>query len=107
LKRGIEIVAPGATLGDIGYAIQSYAESCGCSVVREFVGHGVGIDFHEQPQVLHFGSKGKGTPLVPGMVFTIEPMINLGKKSFMCLKTSGQQSPVTDLYLRSLSRPYL
>ena len=86
LKRGIEAVAPGATLGDIGYAIQSYAEGQGCSVVREFVGHGVGIDFHEQPQVLHFGRPGRGVPLVPGMVFTIEPMINLGKKDLHVLE---------------------
>jgi len=86
LKRGIEIVAPGTTLGDIGYAIQSYAEGQACSVVREFVGHGVGIDFHEQPQVLHFGSPGKGLPLVEGMVFTIEPMINLGKKELHILE---------------------
>lgn len=86
LKRGIEAVAPGATLGDIGYAIQSYAESRGCSVVREFVGHGVGTNFHEQPQVLHFGTKGKGVALVPGMVFTIEPMINLGRKELHVLE---------------------
>lgn len=86
LKRAIEIVRPGTTLGDVGHAIQSYAESQGCSVVREFVGHGVGIEFHEQPQVLHFGSKGKGVPLVPGMVFTIEPMINLGKKDLHVLE---------------------
>ncbi|MCG8641419.1 MAG: type I methionyl aminopeptidase [Desulfobacterales bacterium] len=86
LKRGIETVAPGATLGDIGHAIQSYAEGEGCSVVREFVGHGVGIDFHEQPQVLHFGSPGKGVALVPGMVFTIEPMINLGKRDLHVLE---------------------
>jgi methionyl aminopeptidase len=86
LKRGIEVMAPGATLGDIGYAIQSYAESQGCSVVREFVGHGVGIDFHEQPQVLHFGTRGKGVPLVPGMVITIEPMINLGKRDLHVLE---------------------
>jgi len=86
LKRGIQTVAPGATLGDIGYAIQSYAEACGCSVVREFVGHGVGIDFHEQPQVLHFGTKGKGVTLVPGMVFTIEPMINIGKRDLHVLE---------------------
>lgn len=86
LKRGIAAVTPGATLGDIGYAIQSYAESQGCSVVREFVGHGVGTDFHEQPQVLHFGTKGKGIVLVPGMVFTIEPMINLGKKELHVLE---------------------
>ncbi|MCP4719112.1 MAG: type I methionyl aminopeptidase [Desulfobacteraceae bacterium] len=86
LKRGIEAVAPGATLGDIGHAIQSYAEGQGCSVVREFVGHGVGIDFHEQPQVLHFGTPGKGIALVPGMVLTIEPMINLGKKELYVLE---------------------
>ncbi len=85
LKKGIETVAPGATLGDVGHAIQHYAEGLGCSVVREFVGHGVGIDFHEQPQVLHFGSPGKGVVLVPGMVFTIEPMINLGKKELHVL----------------------
>jgi len=85
LKLGMEAVAPGATLGDVGYAIQSFAEAQGCSVVREFVGHGVGIDFHEQPQVLHFGSPGKGVVLVPGMVFTIEPMINLGKKELHVL----------------------
>ena len=86
LKRGIEIVRPGTTLGDIGHAIQSYAEAQDCSVVREFVGHGVGIDFHEQPQILHFGTPGKGVVLVPGMVFTIEPMINLGKKELHVLE---------------------
>lgn len=86
LKRGIEALTPGATLGDVGHAIQSYAEGCGCSVVREFVGHGVGINFHEQPQVLHFGTPGKGLCLVPGMVITIEPMINLGKKELHVLK---------------------
>jgi len=85
LKKGMEAVVPGATLGDVGHAIQHYAEGLGCSVVREFVGHGVGIDFHEQPQVLHFGSPGKGVVLVPGMVFTIEPMINLGKKELHVL----------------------
>lgn len=86
LKLGIEAVAPGATLGDIGSAIQTYAEGQGCSVVREFVGHGVGIEFHEQPQVLHFGRKGRGVTLVPGMVFTIEPMINLGGKELHVLE---------------------
>ncbi|MBA3013111.1 MAG: type I methionyl aminopeptidase [Proteobacteria bacterium] len=86
LKRGIEAIVPGATVGDIGHAIQRYAEAQGCSVVREFVGHGVGIDFHEQPQVLHFGSPGKGVVLVPGMVLTIEPMINLGKKELYVLE---------------------
>ncbi len=80
LRRGIAMVAPGNTLGDIGWAIQHHAESQGCSVVREFVGHGVGFDFHEPPQVLHYGQKGKGLTLLPGMVFTIEPMINLGDR---------------------------
>lgn len=79
LKRGLEMVCPGNTLGDIGWAIQNYAErEMGCAVVREFVGHGLGLNFHENPQVLHYGRKGDGVPLVPGMVFTIEPMINLG-----------------------------
>ena len=78
LKEGIGAVRPGNTVGDIGYAIQKYAEGQGCSVVRDFVGHGVGLEFHEQPQIPHFGNKGEGVELVPGMVFTIEPMINLG-----------------------------
>jgi len=78
LKRGIAMIRPGNTVGDIGWAIQTYAESEGCSVVREFVGHGVGLEFHEPPQIPHFGRKGEGIELVPGMVFTIEPMINIG-----------------------------
>ena len=77
---GINKVKPGAHLGDIGYAIQSYAESNGYSVVREFCGHGIGLVFHEEPQVLHYGQIGTGIELVPGMIFTIEPMINAGKK---------------------------
>ena len=77
---GINKVKPGAHLGDIGYAIQSYAESNGFSVVREFCGHGIGLVFHEEPQVLHYGQIGTGIELVPGMIFTIEPMINAGKK---------------------------
>ncbi|MEW6666975.1 MAG: type I methionyl aminopeptidase [Thermodesulfobacteriota bacterium] len=85
LRAGMAMVRPGNTVGDIGYAIQTYAESEGCSVVREFVGHGVGFDFHEPPQVPHYGQKGKGIPLVPGMVFTIEPMINAGKKDLHIL----------------------
>ncbi len=80
LKRGIEIARPGNTTGDIGWAIQTYAEENGCSVVREFVGHGVGLEFHEPPQILHYGKRGQGIKLLPGMVFTIEPMINLGKR---------------------------
>jgi len=80
LRLGREKVRPGNTIGDIGFAIQQYAEGQGCSVVREFVGHGVGYEFHESPQVPHFGRKGDGPTLVPGMVFTIEPMINLGER---------------------------
>jgi len=78
LKEAIAMVKPGNRIGDIGWAIQKYAEDQGCSVVREFVGHGVGFEFHEPPQVPHFGRKGEGIELVPGMVFTIEPMINIG-----------------------------
>ena len=85
LRRGIAMVAPGNTLGDIGWAIQNYAEDQGCSVVREFVGHGVGFDFHEPPQILHYGRKGNGLMLLPGMVFTIEPMINLGERHLYVL----------------------
>ena len=85
LKRGISEVKPGNTIGDIGWAIQRYAEGQGCSVVRDFVGHGVGLEFHEPPQVPHFGQKGQGVRLIPGMVFTIEPMINLGKHELKIL----------------------
>lgn len=77
--QGIRAVKPGATLGDIGYAIARYAESSGYSVVREYCGHGIGRQMHEEPSVLHFGQKGKGLVLREGMVFTIEPMINQGK----------------------------
>lgn len=86
LKVGMSMVRPGNTIGDIGWAIQKYAEREGCSVVREFVGHGVGIKFHEPPQVPHFGRKGEGIVMVPGMIFTIEPMINLGKKDLRILE---------------------
>ena len=85
LKQALAVVKPGNTIGDIGHAIQAYAEGHGCSVVREFIGHGVGHDFHEGPQVPHFGRKGHGIPLVPGMVFTIEPMINLGSPELFIL----------------------
>ena len=77
---GIAQVKPGATLGDIGHVIQTYAEKHGYSVVREFCGHGIGKNFHEDPQVLHYGLPGKGAMLKPGMIFTIEPMINAGKR---------------------------
>jgi len=85
LSEGMAVVMPGKTVGDIGYAIQSYAERQGCSVVREFVGHGVGVDFHEAPQIPHYGKPGSGVRLMPGMVFTIEPMINLGEKELIVL----------------------
>ncbi len=80
MVTGIEMVRPGVRLGDIGHAIQRYAEGQGCSVVREYCGHGIGQGFHEDPQVLHYGRSGTGEVLVPGMVFTIEPMINLGRR---------------------------
>ncbi len=86
LRVGMNAVRPGNTIGDIGWAIQKYAESERCSIVREFVGHGVGFAFHEAPQVPHYGSRGDGVALTPGMVFTIEPMINLGKKDLKVLK---------------------
>jgi methionyl aminopeptidase len=79
LRKGIESVQAGGRIGDIGAAIQAHAESQGYSVVREFVGHGIGKIFHEDPQVSHFGAKGRGERIVPGMTFTIEPMINAGK----------------------------
>ncbi|MCP4952206.1 type I methionyl aminopeptidase [Arenicellales bacterium nBUS_48] len=79
LMRGIEAVKPGARLGDIGATIQSLAEAQGFSVVREYCGHGIGRGFHEDPQVLHYGKPGEGIEITPGMVFTIEPMINAGR----------------------------
>ncbi|MCJ7596952.1 MAG: type I methionyl aminopeptidase, partial [Desulfobacterales bacterium] len=94
LKIGLSLVKPGNRIGDIGWAIQNYAEGAGCSVVREFVGHGVGLEFHEPPQIPHFGQKGRGVVLVPGMVFTIEPMINLGKKDLHVL--ADHWTAVTD-----------
>ena len=78
--KGIVKVKPGARLGDLGHGIQSFAEAAGFSVVREFCGHGVGARFHEEPQVLHYGRPGTLEELVPGMIFTIEPMINAGKR---------------------------
>jgi methionyl aminopeptidase len=77
---GIQQVKPDATLGDIGYAIQSFAEKNGFSVVREFCGHGIGKVFHSEPQILHYGRPGAGLKLKTGMIFTIEPMINAGKR---------------------------
>lgn len=86
LKSGLAMVRHGNTVGDIGWAIQNYTEGQGCSVVRQFVGHGIGLDFHEPPQIPHFGRKGEGIVLVSGMVFTVEPMINLGEKDLVILK---------------------
>ncbi|HAV73791.1 MAG: type I methionyl aminopeptidase [Limnobacter sp.] len=77
---GIEQVRPGATLGDVGAAIQKFAEGFGYSVVREFCGHGIGTKFHEEPQVLHYGKPGTGVRLQEGMIFTIEPMLNAGRR---------------------------
>jgi len=80
LYRGIEVVRPGARLGDIGHAIQTHAEANGFSVVREFCGHGIGRTFHDEPQILHYGRPDTGMVLEEGMTFTIEPMINAGKR---------------------------
>ena len=77
---GIDQVRPGATLGDIGHVIQRHAEGRGYSIVREFCGHGIGAQFHEEPQVLHYGRPGTGPRIEPGMIFTIEPMVNAGRR---------------------------
>lgn len=89
LNRGLEAVKPWGFLGDIGAAIQEYAESNGYSVVREFGGHGVGLDIHEEPFVSHLGKRGTGMVLVPGMVFTIEPMINAGSNEILIDEDDG------------------
>ncbi|HKJ10553.1 MAG TPA: type I methionyl aminopeptidase [Gammaproteobacteria bacterium] len=85
MKVGIEMVRPGVRLGDIGHAIQQHAESHNCSIVREYCGHGVGREFHEEPQVLHYGTPGSGMELQAGMTFTIEPMVNGGKRQVKLL----------------------
>jgi methionyl aminopeptidase len=79
MMRGIAVVKPGATLGDVGHAIQTHVEANRCSVVRDFCGHGLGRVFHEPPNVMHFGNPGEGVVLQEGMFFTIEPMVNLGR----------------------------
>lgn len=86
MRAGIHAVKPGATLGDIGYAIQSVAHREGYSIVREYCGHGIGQVYHEQPSVLHYGQPGQGLVLKKGMVFTIEPMVNAGKARVKELK---------------------
>jgi methionyl aminopeptidase len=85
MVKGIEAVRPGARLGDIGHVIQQHAEEHDLSVVREYCGHGIGREFHEEPQVLHYGRPGTGIELRPGMTFTIEPMINAGRKEVKLL----------------------
>lgn len=85
LLLGIEMVKPGVKLGDIGHAIQRHAEGNDFSVVREYCGHGIGADFHEEPQVLHYGTPGTGLTLKPGMIFTIEPMVNAGRREVKLL----------------------
>lgn len=85
LIKGIHLVKPGATLGDIGAAIQQHAESNNCTIVREYCGHGIGLKFHEEPQVLHYGKAGTGMALEAGMIFTIEPMVNIGKRDVKVL----------------------
>jgi methionyl aminopeptidase len=100
--KGIEQVKPGATLGDIGYAIQKYAESNRYSIVREFSGHGIGKNFHEDPHVLHFGKPGQGLSIDTGMIFTIEPMLNIGKRNVKIL-SDGWTAVTKD---RSLSAQF-
>jgi methionyl aminopeptidase len=95
LYAGIAQVKPGATLGDIGHAIQTIAEKNGYSVVREYCGHGIGQKMHEDPQVLHYGQPGQGQKLEAGMTFTIEPMINQGKADVKHLQKAGWMIAVT------------
>ncbi len=83
--KGIRAVRPGAHLGDVGHVIQKHAEQNGFSIVREFCGHGIGRQFHEEPQVLHYGRPGTGLKLQPGMIFTVEPMVNAGRPGIRCL----------------------
>ena len=85
MMAGIREVKPGATLGDVGHACQTVAENAGYSVVQEFCGHGIGRAFHCEPQVLHYGRRGQGLVLQPGMIFTVEPMINQGKRHLRIL----------------------
>ena len=102
LMRGIAAAKPGATTGDIGHAIQTFAESERCSVVREFCGHGVGQLFHDEPNILHYGKRGEGPMLKPGMLFTVEPMLNLGRPQVKVLN-DGWTAVTRD---RSLSAQY-
>ncbi|MGB0466137.1 MAG: type I methionyl aminopeptidase [Pontibacterium sp.] len=96
LYKGIRLVKPGTKLGDIGQVIQQYAESHHYSVVREYCGHGIGAEFHEDPQVLHYGKAGTGDELKEGMIFTIEPMINAGKRQVKLNKRDGWTVETSD-----------
>ncbi len=102
MMRGIAAIKPGATLGDLGHAIQTYAEAERCSVVREFCGHGLGRVFHDAPNILHYGRPGQGEELRPGMMFTVEPMLNLGASSVKIL-SDGWTAVTKD---KSLSAQY-
>ena len=102
LLRGIAAVKPGKTTGDIGHAIQSYVEAERCSVVRDFCGHGIGLLFHDTPNILHYGEPGTGVELRPGMIFTIEPMVNLGRPAVKVL-SDGWTAVTRD---RSLSAQF-
>lgn len=95
LYKGIAVVKPNATLGDIGHAIQTHAMNNNYTVVREYCGHGIGLKMHEDPQVMHYGSPGTGSVLVEGMTFTIEPMINQGRADVKHLEKEGWSIAVT------------
>jgi methionyl aminopeptidase len=102
MMRGLGAIKPGATLGDLGHAIQSYAEAERTSVVREFCGHGLGRIFHDAPNILHFGRPGQGEVLKPGMIFTVEPMLNAGSPQVKVLN-DGWTAVTKD---KSLSAQY-
>ena len=102
MMRGLAIIKPGVTLGDLGYAIQTYAEGERTSVVREFCGHGLGRVFHDAPNILHFGKPGQGDVLKPGMIFTVEPMLNAGSPAIKVLN-DGWTAVTKD---KSLSAQY-
>jgi methionyl aminopeptidase len=102
MMRGLAVIKPGATLGDLGHAIQSYAEGERCTIVREFCGHGLGRVFHDSPNILHFGKPGQGEAIKPGMMFTVEPMLNAGSPAVKVLN-DGWTAVTKD---KSLSAQY-
>ena len=105
LFEGIKAAQAGARIGDIGSAVQRYVEARGYSVVRDFVGHGVGAKLHEDPSVPNYGTPGRGVRLLPGMTIAIEPMINAGVKEVKTLKDGGRPSRRMESFLRTLSIP--